>query len=114
MKLNRLVKLKKAKSRCEVCGERAKMIHHIDESTDNHNMSNLLVVCAQCHKVLHANERIAREPGYKQRAYTSYQKKYGLTLREMAKSLNCSIGTVRLRLLDEKNELALLKELASL
>lgn len=55
MKRNRLEKLKEANGKCEVCGEEAKYVHHLDESKDNHKMDNLAALCMRCHSILHAD-----------------------------------------------------------
>ena len=78
MKRNRLIKLREAEGRCEVCGEEAFCVHHLDESKDNHDLDNLAVVCKKCHQVLH-NENL---PGMTRRT-TKYIRLYGMSLREM-------------------------------
>ena len=54
MKKVRLIKLA-ADPKCELCHmKKAKLIHHIDGSKDNHSMDNLMSVCSvRCHKILH-------------------------------------------------------------
>jgi len=56
MKLNRIKKLKETKGLCEICGDRAAIVHHIDGSKENHAMENLLAVCRLCHATIHAGE----------------------------------------------------------
>ena len=75
MKQNRLIKLKEANSKCEVCGEGAYCVHHVDGSVDNHALENLAVICKKCHGILHA-DRIPRT--------SKYIRKYGMTLKQMA------------------------------
>ena len=54
MKRNRLIKLKQQKEKCEICGKKAKTIHHLDKSKNNHNIKNLILVCCHCHfSILH-------------------------------------------------------------
>lgn len=82
MKRNRLIKLQETNNKCEVCGEEAHCIHHVDGSKDNHSLENLVVVCKKCHATLHAG----RENGnFSTRPKTSkYIREYGMTLKEMS------------------------------
>lgn len=61
MKKNRIIKLKQAKGKCEVCGKPAYVIHHIDFSVDNHKLSNLIILCNHCHKIIHSKCRMGDE-----------------------------------------------------
>jgi len=83
MQKNRLIKLKETGGKCEVCGEDAFCIHHIDEQKDNHSLENLAALCYKCHNVFHA-DRKART--------SKYIREYGLTLKEMAKEYGGSMG----------------------
>lgn len=38
---------------CDICGKKAKIVHHKDESFDNHNIDNLVSLCYSCHAKLH-------------------------------------------------------------
>lgn len=77
MKQNRLIKLKQASGKCEVCNEPAKAIHHIDLCKDNHNLDNLIVLCTNCHHTLHAEEkRVIKKT-------TKFIRTYGMTLRQI-------------------------------
>ncbi len=78
MKRNRLIKLKKSKSKCEVCGETAYCIHHLDGSKDNHALENLAVICKKCHGILHSDRTNAG------RKTSKYIRKYGMTSVGMA------------------------------
>ena len=90
MKRNRLQKLKKAKNKCEVCGDPAFCIHHLDGSVDNHSMDNLAILCKKCHHVLHAGRR---EVNFSDRPKTSkYIREYGMTLRQMAEQFGGTEG----------------------
>ena len=53
MKINRMKKLQMTKCKCEICGERAEQIHHIDGTKKNHAIENLMAICHKCHGVLH-------------------------------------------------------------
>ncbi len=78
----RLKVLKNAKGRCEICGERANIIHHIDDSNDNHDVENLVVVCRKCHKVLHRKEDVFPQGN------TKYVRKYGMKVKDLANYFN--------------------------
>ena len=57
MKKARLKKLKKVNYICEICGEKATEIHHLDKIKSNHKLSNLIAVCHKCHiRQFHRNE----------------------------------------------------------
>lgn len=49
LRKNRIIKFKQQKSKCEICKKKAHHIHHLDKSTNNHDLDNLIVVCAKCH-----------------------------------------------------------------
>ena len=101
MKRNRLQKLKEAKNKCEVCGEEAFCIHHLDGSVDNHSMNNLAVLCKRCHHVLHAGRR---EVNFSDRPKTSkYIREYGMTLKQMMEQFGGSI--TRYRNMHQRGEL---------
>ena len=88
MKLNRLEKLKQTKGKCEVCGKNGNEIHHKDSTTDNHNISNLMLLCRKDHILIHKLNR-ANKP------YTSkWKRKYGMSLREIAEKTGISEGYV--------------------
>lgn len=82
MKRNRLLKLAESKNKCEICGEDAFCVHHLDGSFDNHSLDNLVVLCHRCHLVLH-NDRFERNHSLKQKT-SKYIREYGLTLEGMA------------------------------
>jgi len=76
----RLLVLKKSKGRCELCGERANIVHHIDGSKDNHSLNNLIALCSSCHRAIHAEDN-----GTENWKRTSkYIRKYGMSLRQMS------------------------------
>jgi len=52
-RINRLIAMKKFNWKCQACGKRADICHHIDLSTDNHAVENLLPMCYSCHFKLH-------------------------------------------------------------
>ena len=94
MKRNRLIKLKQADCKCEVCGEPANGIHHIDGSRDNHALDNLVVLCKKCHWILHTGHR---------KNTSKYRERYGMTLNEMADTFGGS--PARYFTMDKENKL---------
>jgi len=38
---------------CQICGEKAVLIHHIDKNNSNNNPTNLISLCNNCHLNLH-------------------------------------------------------------
>jgi len=48
-KINRLIILNKYNNKCSICGNKAEIVHHIDNSKNNHNIDNLLPFCRKCH-----------------------------------------------------------------
>ena len=75
MKLNRKIKLKQTNGKCEICGNIANQIHHIDNSKNNHLLNNLLVVCRKCHNKIHSGRK---------NSTSKFIRLYGMTLKEMA------------------------------
>lgn len=84
MKKNRLIKLKEAKGLCEICGKQANLVHHIDESKDNHNLDNLAVLCHKCHRLYHSHPVKT----------SKYIRLYGMTQKELAAKFNCTIEVI--------------------
>ena len=39
--------------KCEVCGNKAVDIHHIDINRNNNNIENLIALCRRCHQDAH-------------------------------------------------------------
>ena len=77
MKRNRLLKLQEAKGKCEVCGEPASQVHHLDEDKANHKLENLAILCVRCHAILHTG------PTIRAQSTSKYRRLYGMNLREM-------------------------------
>ena len=73
--------LKKSKGKCEICGEPAKIVHHIDEDKGNHLLNNLIAVCRTCHEPLHCDTNGDSVRG---RQATKYNIYYNMTVKEMA------------------------------
>lgn len=72
MKKNRKILLSQHKY-CQNCKTAlAVEVHHIDESKDNHNIENLMVVCSKCNSNLSTKVRTSK-----------YRRLYGWSLKEM-------------------------------
>ena len=80
MRKNRIIKLKQVKSRCEICNWRAQVVHHIDESMDNHSLDNLLALCNRCHKAVHHPDKVENI-----KKTSKYIRLYGATMSQIAK-----------------------------
>ncbi len=85
MKKVRLLKLKEAGGKCEVCSEVAAKVHHIDGSKTNHNMENLAVLCNKCHGIMHTGRPFKT---------SKYIREYGMTIQEIADKVGVNISTV--------------------
>ena len=94
LKKQRLLVLSEANGLCEICGKAARIVHHIDESTDNHTLDNLKALCNTCHRAVHQEDMYGE--GIREtlpRGRTSkYRRKYGLTLEEMTQKYGYSIN----------------------
>jgi len=89
LKINRLKILKKSRGKCDICGNMAEVVHHVDGSKDNHKLKNLVSLCNKCHAALHRHE-------YNERGKRTsvYIRKYGFTLKEIASKFNTSPPTI--------------------
>ncbi len=47
------IKMELANNICEDCGQEANLVHHIDKSKYNHELSNLKALCIPCHQKYH-------------------------------------------------------------
>jgi len=79
----RLEKLKHVKGRCEICGAKARHIHHIDGDQNDQQAENLLAVCVSCHRLVHGGPYRSK-----------YRRAYGMSLDEIANLLGVSVTTV--------------------
>jgi len=89
LKRVRIEALKKAGGKCEACGNEAQVVHHIDESKDNHSLYNLVALCDKCHWAIHKNEF-----GPINNRTSKYIRKYGLTLQQLAVLFGVTPGTI--------------------
>jgi ribosomal protein L31 len=56
----REVKLRVSENKCEDCklnDFRTLEVHHLDGNRKNNDISNLVLLCANCHKIRHHNKR---------------------------------------------------------
>lgn len=63
MKKLRIQISKETKNKCEICGQEAQELHHIDFSRDNHNRENFIFLCRSCHQIIHINHKL-KEKAY--------------------------------------------------
>ena len=82
LRRNRLAVLRKAKGKCEICSEHANTVHHKNFSHDNHNVSNLMAICNECHSAIHGDHG------------SKYKQMYGMKSIEIARLLGVSQGRV--------------------
>lgn len=61
-KEHRMVILEYNRGMCQVCGEEATSVHHIDKNKDNNLLYNLLLVCRRCHGLLHGTDKWRFQP----------------------------------------------------
>ncbi len=79
MKKMRILKLQQTKGKCEICGKHGYQIHHKDNSKNNHNIENLILVCAKCHGILGRGRH---------NKTSKFIRLYGMTLNDMGKKFN--------------------------
>lgn len=87
----RIKVLQRSKGKCEICGEPAKIVHHIDGDKSNHSMDNLIALCWVCHDPLHyvIDGRYVRG-----RLTTKYNIIYGLTIKEIAERFGVTVQAI--------------------
>lgn len=98
LKKNRLEVLTEAKGRCQVCGERAYIVHHIDGFKNNHDLSNLVALCRKCHTIFHKSDdmfmRGKNENSINTSSRSKYVDEYGMTMEELATYIGVSRPTI--------------------
>jgi len=95
LKRIRIEVLKKAKGKCEICGEPAQLVHHIDGDKSNHQLDNLMAVCSKCHSALHYEDNgNLTSHNKKMGRPNKYYLKYGMSIQEIAKIFNITTATV--------------------
>jgi len=90
LKRARIEVLKRCKCKCEICGETAKIVHHINGDKSDHSLNNLIALCNNCHINLHRDENgkyIGGRP-------TKYGSMYGMPLREIARIFGVCPSTI--------------------
>ncbi len=95
MKRQRIKAFTRTKGRCEICGETARHIHHIDEDKSNHILDNLLVVCTNCHGAIHSGENSSHRGPH---GTSKYKRLYGYSIKEMATIIGCSTAWIYSRM----------------
>jgi hypothetical protein len=118
MRLNRLYRLKQTKGKCEICGGLAKVVHHVDKTKDNHNISNLLAVCNSCHRYLHSKGATVEWIRNKKHLEcvnlsdrSRYVREYGMSIKDMMSKLGMSRASIRAHLQNQKRRKGLLLRL---
>jgi len=96
----RIEVLKKSKGKCEICGEPAKIVHHVDGEKSNHDINNLIALCWGCHEPLHCNNNGKSVKGRP----TKYGSIYGMPLRELANIFGVCPSTVHYWLKNPEKE----------
>ena len=89
-KRTRIEVLKRSKGKCEICGEPAKLVHHIDGKKDNHNIDNLIALCWLCHEPLHNNDN---GKSFKGRPI-KYSLICNLSVKDISKRFGVCTGTI--------------------
>lgn len=102
LKRQRIKVFQRSKGRCEICGEKAVSVHHVDEDKGNHTLDNLLAVCQACHMALHTGPNAKKTT-------SKYRREFGYSLQEIADILGCSMSWVSS--LNKKDGAAIVKSM---
>ena len=98
LKRVRIEVLKKSKGKCEICGNTAKIVHHIDGDKSKHLINNLIALCINCHESLHYDDEgksiVRGNIKNKERPTTKYRNIYGMTMSEIAKKFGVTTQAV--------------------
>jgi len=86
----RIVVLKNSKGKCEICGEPAKLVHHIDGDKSNHDINNLMAVCLKCHEPLHCDDNGKSIKGRP----LKYSLICDLSVKDISKRFGVCVGTI--------------------
>ena len=90
LKRIRIKIFQKSKGKCEICGEPAKMVHHIDEDKSNHSIDNLIALCLACHESLHCDDN---GKSFKGRPL-KYNLICNMSVKEISKIFGVCTGTI--------------------
>lgn len=52
--------------KCERCGKKGTIVHHIDLGKKDHSLENLMIVCRFCHGYFHSNRNPAHVEKWKE------------------------------------------------
>ncbi len=83
LKLNRKHKLHQFNGHCEFCDKKGERIFHKDKNKNNHDISNLYILCNRHHGEMNKGRK---------NSTSKYKKMFGYTAREYAEIHNLSIG----------------------
>lgn len=88
MKKNRLIKIDQEKGKCEICKRKATQAHHKDRDKTNHTIDNLKLLCVKCHRRAHRGQK------HHKTKTSIWIRRYGMTVKELSKTLRCSYPTL--------------------
>jgi hypothetical protein len=104
LKKVRLLVLASAQGKCEICGDRARIVHHKDGSTVNHELDNLIALCVACHNAIHKEDT----GGAPRKTQSKYTRLFGFNLNELSRMTGLSPWSIQARWLDDPEKKALL------
>ena len=107
LKKIRIKVLQKSKGKCEICGNPAQIVHHIDEDKSNHSIDNLIALCHHCHVNLHRDNNGKSHLGRPNKCNLEYN----LPVKEIAKMFGVTSGAVYYWIRNPKKKEWLTKEL---
>jgi len=96
----RIIVLKNTKGKCEVCGEPAKLVHHIDGDKSNHSINNLIALCLECHEPL-LNDKNGKSIRGRPIKYSLI---CGLSIKDISKIFGVCVGTIYLWIKNPEKE----------
>lgn len=108
LKKARLKVLIRAHGKCEVCGQKARVVHHQDGSTVNHALDNLTALCVACHNAVHMEDCGLQ----KRKTRSKYTRLFGCSLSELSRMTGLSPWTIQARWLNDPEKKTLLLKAA--
>ena len=113
-KKNRLKALEKYNYKCQRCGRKAQVVHHADMSTDNHNLDNLVPLCAKCHVKLHKTLKIDARPTWNPRMIEYGMMRMGMDKQNLADAVGINSATLTHILKTGNTKNSTMKEIAAI